>query len=106
MRDDDVRAAVQELRQELKAAQEGLKATQEGLKATQEGLKATQEGLASADRRFSNFVGRFDEVAEMLIEHDTGQLRRVAAVERENAELRQKVEEAFRRIDALEKRAS
>ena len=77
MSDDKIRQAVDELRLELSATNQGLRQTQEALRQTQEAVQQTQEGLETANRRFGNFLLRFEEVAEMLITHDTEQLQRV-----------------------------
>ncbi|MBI3924109.1 MAG: hypothetical protein HY319_01080 [Armatimonadetes bacterium] len=75
-------------------------------------LAGVKDGLNAAASRFDTFLVRFNEVAEMLVEHDSEQLKRVTAVENENAGLRQdcavlqrQYADLSRRLEALEKRA-
>lgn len=88
---DDLRRILGEMREDLRAVH-----------AEQRGIR---ERMEVAESRFSTFVSRFDEVAEMLITHDTEQLQRVVAVENENAAMRQQWQDLARRLEALEKRA-
>ncbi|MCA9793145.1 MAG: hypothetical protein KC910_15155 [Candidatus Eremiobacteraeota bacterium] len=103
----------------LAGVQKGLAVVEKGLAETQQGLAETQQGLAEANRgistnrqnqhdssrRFDNFLARFDEVTEMLIESDTDHLRRVTAVERSQDQLQSEIAEVKGRLDDLEQKA-
>lgn len=114
-----VEKQVGQLQKGLEVAQSGLADMQRALAQTQTGLAemhrsvghvhqvmiATNERIDTGERRFDNFVCRFDEVTEMLVTHDTDQLQRVTAVELEQARLQQEMDEARARIESLEKKA-
>ncbi|MHB2021144.1 MAG: hypothetical protein ACYCW6_29770 [Candidatus Xenobia bacterium] len=60
-------------------------------------LAETREALGNVERTFDNFTSRFNEVAEMLITHDTEPLKRQAAMEALVYELRDRVEKLEKR---------
>ena len=114
-----VEAAFETMGARLGDVEHGLAGVQKGLAVVEKGLAETQQGLAEANRgistnrqnqhdssrRFDNFLARFDEVTEMLIESDTDHLRRVTAVERSQDQLQSEIAEVKGRLDDLEQKA-
>lgn len=113
---DDLRKAFDEMKKDLGAVKERLGTVEELQRETADRQRETAnlqakaaDATADATRRFDTFLVRFNEVSEMLITHDTEQLQRVAAVERENdalkADFTEKWQDIARRVEALEKKA-
>ncbi len=98
---DEIKNKFAEMREDLRAVQ----AENKTMVAEQKKIQAAME---RADRRFDTFLARFDEVTEMLVDHDTDQLQRVTAVESAQAALKEQVQsklaELEQRVDALEKK--
>jgi len=106
---DDLRKAFEEMRQDLGAVKERLGAVEDRLGVAETAIREAREAIQAGTRTFSTFLVRFDEVSEMLVQHDTEQLQRVASVERENAALKEHWQERWAeisaRVEALEKKA-
>lgn len=107
-----MRKTIEELQRELKATARELRAQKTQVRQVRDGLSQALTALDAmvvqqdnAQRHFHNFVGRFDEVVEILVDHDTEQLRRVTRVEDDTARLKQQVSEALLRIQQLEEKA-
>lgn len=102
---DDLRRMVKEMREDLREVRQRLGASERRLERVETALTgmSTTVGevrgdFADAGRRFDNFLSRFDEAMEMVVQHDTDQLQRNARLEDDLADVK-------RRVEALERRS-
>ena len=103
---DDLRRSLHKLESQhvaLADQQDGMAAQMREMAQKQRAMAETQREMAedtsAMTRNFDNFLARFEEVVEMTVQHDTDQLRRVAAVEAENQKLLERIEAIERRLD-------